>query len=435
MGAEPPATGHGGARRKGDQPMSSRTQAEIISVGTELLRGEITDTNAGYLASELPLLGITVHRMTTAGDDREELCQVIAQALDRSALVITSGGLGPTDDDLTRDCIAGVLGEEMFIDAELERQLRAMFGRMGREMPEHNLRQAGLIPSAVSLPNPHGTAPGWWVVKGESTVVALPGPPRELQPMWKTEALPRIRSRFPGEPILSRTVKTYGVAEAKVSELVQPFFESDNPLPGVYSKPDGIHIRLIAHGDDAERMLDSAESELVEIFGTTAWGRDDDTLPGVICRWLNDGNLTLATIEDGSGGMLANTLGEVEGSSSCYRGGLIAGTIEAKAAWGVPIELIERHGEVSPEVAEAMAVSVRDRFSTSIGLSTTPIAGIGSPGRKPPGLAFIAVADAHGTQTWQQNYPPFRTDATGRGAVAALFRLRERLISLGIAAG
>ncbi len=412
--------------------MSSRTQAEIISVGTELLRGEITDTNAGYLASELPLLGITVHRMTTASDDREELCQVIRQALDRSALVITSGGLGPTDDDLTRDCIAEVLGEEMSIDAGLERQLRDMFGRMGREMPEHNLRQAALIPSAASLPNPRGTAPGWWVVKGESTVVALPGPPRELQPMWKNEALPRIQSRFPGEPILSRTVKTYGVAEAKVSEMVQPFFESDNPLPGVYSKPDGIHIRLIAHGDDAGRMLDSAESELAEIFGTTAWGRDDDTLPGVICRWLNHGNLTLATIEDGSHGLVGNALSETEGSSSCYRGGLITSSAEAKVAWGVPAELIERHGEISPEVAEAMAVAVRDRFSAGIGLSTTPITGIESPEGKPPGLAFIAVADAHGTQTWQQNYPSFRSDVAGRGAVAALFRLRERLIGLGI---
>lgn len=415
--------------------MSSRIQAEIISIGTELLRGEITDTNAGYLASELPLLGITVHRMTTAGDDREELCVVIRQALDRSALVIASGGLGPTDDDLTRDCIASVLGEEMSIDAELERQLRSMFGRMGREMPEHNLRQATLIPSAESLPNPRGTAPGWWVVKGESTVVALPGPPRELKPMWKNEVAPRIQSRFPGEPILSRTVKTYGLAEAKVSEMVQPFFESTNPLPGIYAKLDGIHIRLIAHGDDAGQILDSAESRLNEIFETTVWGREDDTLPEIICRWLSARNLTLATIEDGSSGLLANAISETPESSSCYRGGLIAGTAETKAAWGVPVELIERHGEVSPEVAEAMAAAVRERFSTDIGLSTTPITGIESPGGKPPGLAFIAVADAHGTQSWQQNYPPSRGDATGRGAIAALFRLRERLIDLGISDG
>ncbi len=434
MGAKPPAA-VGDACGEGDQPMSSRTQAEIISVGTELLRGEITDTNAGYLASELPLLGITVFRMTTAGDDREELSQVIRQALDRSPLVITSGGLGPTDDDLTRDCIAAVLDEEMSIDDELERQLRAMFGRMGRGMPEHNLRQANLIPSAKSLPNPRGTAPGWFAVKGESTVVALPGPPRELKPMWEDEVVPRIQSRFPGEPILARTVKTYGIAEAKVSEMVQSFFESANPLPGIYSKPDGIHIRLIAHGSEAGRMLDAAESELTETFAATVWGRDEDTLPGVLCRWLNDGNLTLATIEDGTNGLLANALVEAEGSSSCYRGGIVAGSAEARAAWGVSEELIERHGEISPEVAEAMAVAVRDRFSASIGLSTTPIAGIEGPEGKPPGLAFIAVADAHGTQTWQQNYPPSRGDATSRGAIAALFRLRERLIGVGITDG
>ncbi len=412
--------------------MNNRTQAEIISVGTELLRGEITDTNAGYLASELPLLGITVFRMTTAGDHLEELCHVIRQALDGSPLVITSGGLGPTDDDLTRDCIASVLGEEMFIDTELEQQLHTMFGRMGRDMPHHNLRQATLIPSAESLPNQHGTAPGWMVVKGGSTVVALPGPPRELKPMWKNEVVPRILSRFPGDPILSRTVKTYGLAEAKVSEMVQPFFDSANPLPGIYAKPDGIHIRLIAHGDDAEEMLNSAESKLTEIFETTVWGREDDALPEVICRWLNAGNLTLATIEDGSGGLLANAISDMPESSSCYRGGLITGSAETKVTWGVPVELIRQHGEISPEVAEAMAVAVRERLAADIGLSTTPITGIESPDCRPPGIGFIAVADAHGTQTWQQNYPPSRGDATGRGAIAALFRLRDRLIDFGI---
>lgn len=415
--------------------MNSRTQAEIISVGTELLRGEITDTNAGYLASELPLLGISVHRMTTAGDDHEELSGVIAQAFERSSLVIISGGLGPTDDDLTRDCIAAVLGEKIYIAAELVKHLRTMFERMGREMPEHNLRQAEMIPSAESLPNPRGTAPGWWVTRKENTIVALPGPPRELQPMWKNEVLPRIQSRFPGEPILSRTVKTYGVAEARVSELVQPFFAADNPLPGVYSKPDGIHIRLIAHGGDAEAMLDAAEQKLQGIFNTSLWGREDDTVSGITCRWLNGGGLTLATMEDGTGGMIAGAIGGEAESASCYLGGLITGTAESKVAWGVPPALIERHGEISAEVAGAMAVAARERFSADIGLSTTPVAGIGKHDEKQPGLAFIAVADAGGIHTWQQNYPPFRGDAVSRGAVAALFRLRERLIALGITGG
>ena len=159
--------------------MDKQKRAEIISIGTEILMGEITDTNAGYIASQLPLLGFSVQQVTTAGDNEEQLCQVLRQAVERSTLVITSGGLGPTEDDLTRECIAATLGEEPAIDAELEEQLRARFGRMGKDMPPHNLKQAWLIPSAKGLPNPRGTAPGWWVEKDGTTIVAMPGPPRE----------------------------------------------------------------------------------------------------------------------------------------------------------------------------------------------------------------------------------------------------------------
>lgn len=412
--------------------MSNRYKAEIVSVGTELLRGEITDTNASYLAAELPFLGIELHRMVTVADDHEQLCQVLRQAMARSDLIITGGGLGPTEDDMTRDCIADVLGEKTFIDPELEQQLRDMFTRMGREMPEHNIRQAVLIPSAVSLPNPRGTAPGWWVDKDEKTIVALPGPPRELMPMWRNEVTPRLQARFPGEAILSRTVKTFTVAEARVSELVQPFFEAANPEIGIYSKPDGIHIRLIAHGDDAEQVLDTTEAQMEELFSPYVWGKDDDTLEEIICNWLTNHRLTLATMEDGTGGLLAGSITEADKSSGCFRGGLIASSSETKLAWGVPEDLIKQHGAISAEVAEAMAAAARGTLSADIGLSTTGITGLDSPEGKPPGLAFVGIADAHGTRTWQQNYPPSRADARSRGAVAALFRLRERLIELGL---
>ena len=410
---------------------TDRCQAEIMSVGTELLRGEITDTNAGYLAAELPLLGIEVHRMSTVGDDREQLCQALQRAMARSDLIITSGGLGPTEDDLTRECIAAVVGEEPSVDPELEKQLRAMFARMGRDMPAHNIRQALRIPSAVSLPNPRGTAPGWWVEKNEKTIVALPGPPRELMPMWRSEVVPRLQVRFPAEAILSRTVKTFTVAEARVSELVQPFFESANPEIGIYSKADGIHIRLIAYGDDAEQVLDAAEAKLQETFSPYVWGKDDDTLEEMVCRCLANRGLTLATIEDGTGGLLASSLTRAA-NSSCFRGGLIASSADTKVDWGVPTGIIEQYGAISAEVAEAMAVAARERLSADFGLSTTGIAGVDSPEGKPPGLAFVGIADAQGTRTWQQSYPPSRADARDRGAVAALFRLRERLIELGL---
>jgi len=202
--------------------MSNQNKAEIISIGTELLRGEIVDTNTSYLASQLPFLGIELQRVTTVGDDRDQLFQVLTQALDRSTLIITSGGLGPTEDDLTRECIAAVLDEEITVDPELETQLRVLFERMGREMPPHNIKQAWTIPSAETLPNPRGTAPGWWVERGEETIVALPGPPRELIPMWQNEVTPRIQAKIPKMKILSRTIKTFALPEAKVAELVVP---------------------------------------------------------------------------------------------------------------------------------------------------------------------------------------------------------------------
>jgi nicotinamide-nucleotide amidase len=412
--------------------MSNSYKAELVSVGTELLRGEITDTNASYLAAELPFLGIELHRMSTVADDHEQLCQVLRQAMARSDLIITGGGLGPTEDDLTRDCIADVIGERPFIDPELEQQLRDMFARMGRDMPAHNIRQAALIPSAVSLPNPRGTAPGWWVENDGKTIVALPGPPRELMPMWKNEVVPRLKVRFPGEAILSRTIKTFTVAEARVSELVQPFFEAANPEIGIYSKPDGIHIRFIAHGDSAEQVLDTTEEQLEKLFSPYVWGKDDDILEEVVCNWLTNRGLTLAIMEDGTGGLLASSITEASHSPDCFRGSLITPSNDTKLAWGVSEDLIKQYGAISAEVAEAMAAAVRGTLSADIGLSTTGIAGLSNPEGKPPGLAFIGIADAQGTRTWQQNYPPSRADARNRGAVAALFRLRERLIELGL---
>jgi len=413
--------------------MSIQNQAEIISIGTELLRGEVTDTNAGYLASQLPLSGIELRKVTTVGDDREQLCEVLRQALDRSALVVTTGGLGPTEDDLTRECIATVLGETLYVDAELEKHLRGLFKQIGTEMPPHNIKQAWLIPSAKPLPNPRGTAPGWWVERDNKTVVALPGPPRELIPMWQNEVKSRLQSRFPGESILARTIKTYAVQEAKIAEMVQPFFDSANPSLGIYAKPDGIHLRLIAHGDNAEQLLRATEEQLEEILGPSIWGKDDDCLEGLIGEWLSEKGLTLATMEDGSGGLLASVIANAPGSSKYYRGGLIACSDDMKAAFGVPNQLIKKHGTISAEVAEAMAVAARERLSADFGLSTSGIAGAHSPDGKPTGLTYISIADSLGQKSWEQNYARFRDEAGQREAIGALFRLRERLIELKIA--
>ena len=413
--------------------MSSQNRAEIISIGTELLRGEIVDTNAGYLASQLPFLGIEVHRISTAGDDREQLCQVFRQALERSALIIASGGLGPTEDDLTRESLAEVLGEEPTVDAELERHLRAIFGRMVREMSPHNIKQAWLIPSAKPLPNPRGTAPGWWIEKDKATIVALPGPPRELQPMWQNEVMPRLKERFTSEAILSRTIKTFALGESRVAEMVVPFFDSTNPSLGIYAKRDGVHLRLIAYGDKAEQLLQTAEEQLEEILAPNVWGKDEDSLEGVIGNWLSDKGLTLATMEDATSGLVANMIANASRSSEFYRGGLIASSDETKITWGVPTQLIKEYGAISAEVAEAMAVAAKERLSADFGLSTTGVTAPDNLEGKPPGLTYVGLADSQGKRSWQQNFARFRDEAGQREAIAALFRLRERLIELKIA--
>jgi nicotinamide-nucleotide amidase len=410
--------------------MSKPIKAEIISIGTELLRGEITDTNAGYLASQLPLAGIELKRMTTAGDDIKLLCQVLRQALKRADLVITSGGLGPTEDDLTREAVASVLEEQLFVDPSLESQLKAIFARTGREMPSHNIQQATIIPSSSSLPNPRGTAPGWWVEKYGKIIVTLPGPPREMIPMWHNEVLPRLQNRFVSEAILARTVKTFSLQEAKVAELVLPFFKAGNPTLGIYAKPDGIQVRLIAHGENARQLLDTTVQRLQEVLHPYVWGVDDDTLEGTVGRSMNMCGKSLATMEDFTSGLLGHIITNDISSRNYYHGGLISGSDLLKVKWGLPSQFIRQHGSISGPVAEAMAITVREKLSADFGLSITGISsGVESTGRQPDTL-FIGIADAGGSKYWQFQYMSGRTDSRERAAIAALFRLRERLIEL-----
>ncbi len=411
--------------------MNKLVKAESVSIGTELLRGEITDTNAVYIASQLPLVGIELQRMTTSGDDIKMLSQVLRQALKHSSLVITTGGLGPTQDDLTREAIASVLNEELFIDPILEKDLREIFVRMGREMPPHNIQQAMLIPSAISLPNPRGTAPGWWVEKDDKVIVVMPGPPREMLPMWEDEALPRIKARFHGETILARTVKTFSIQEAKVAELIQSFFKIVNPTLGIYAKQDGIQIRLIAHGTNASQLLDAAEQKLKEILGPYVWGTDNDTLEGMIGRVLGSRGMSLATMEDFTGGLLGHILTNSEITPQFYRGGLVTNSDSIKIGSEIQTAKIQQNRAVSGEVAESMAASIKKKFSADFGLSITGISrGSGLPNQSD--MVYIGIADARGTKSWQQQFMWNRADSRERAAVAALFHLRERLIETNI---
>jgi len=407
-------------------------KAGIISIGTELLLGEVVDTNASYIASQLPLLGLDLQAVIVVSDRIQSLVEAFAQAWQRFDMVFATGGLGPTQDDLTREAIAQVLGEQMTVSPELERALRAVFAAMGRNMPPTNIKQATLIPSARAIPNPRGTAPGWWIEKNGKVIVAMPGPPTEMQRMWEVEVMPRLRARLPGDVILLRTLKCFGLSEAEVGEKAGPVFAMGNPTIGVYAKPDGIHLRLIARASDQENavaLIAEAEKRLRGTLAHQIWGTDSDTLESVVGMLLSAKHLTLATMESCTGGLLASTITDVPGSSAYFKGGFVAYSNEMKASLGVDARLIERHGAASREAAEAMAQAARQQLKADIALAVTGVAGPDPLEGKPPGLVYIGIADSEKAHSSEARYPPRRVDVKRRAVTHALVILRQELES------
>ncbi|MEK7353332.1 MAG: CinA family nicotinamide mononucleotide deamidase-related protein [Chloroflexota bacterium] len=399
-------------------------KAEIISIGTEILLGEITDTNASYLASQLPPLGIDLYWVSQVGDNQPRLVEALKRAWQRSELILTTGGLGPTGDDLTREAISEMLGEKMTVDSSLEEVLRARLGRSSTAMPSSNLKQATIIPSARAIPNANGTAPGWFVEKDGRVLIAMPGPPAEMQPMWQEKVIPQL-SHGSGTIILSRTIKTSGLSEAAVGELVSDMFSLANPTFGVYAKPDGIHLRLAAKAESrqqAERLLAEGEASIRTVLGEYVWGTDNDTTGVVIGHLLVEKGLTLAVMEDFSGGTLTASIADIPASPSFFKGGLFACSDEAKVTFGVDARLISQYGGVSPEVARAMAEAARKLLRADIGLSIT--AGLETKER-PMGITYVGIADSKGSSAIARPRRKQHIVAT------ALIELRKWLIAPG----
>ncbi len=281
-------------------------RAEIVSIGTELLLGAITDTNASYLAQRLAALGVDCYYVSQVGDNIGRLVETLRRAWERSDLIITTGGLGPTGDDLTREAISTMLDERMEVDPNLESDLRAFFQRRGVDMPATNLKQAALIPSAQSLPNPVGTAPGWWVTQenshGPRIIVAMPGVPYEMKRMWEHEVEPRLRS-YSSTVIVSRTLKILGVGESAVEDKVKDLMTGSNPTLAPYAKPDGVHLRITAKADDAlsaAPLIAGLEDEVRSRLGETIYGADNDTPWGVARLLLEQMGYSCVLLEIGS---------------------------------------------------------------------------------------------------------------------------------------
>ncbi len=318
-------------------------RAELLAVGTELLLGEIVDTNSAWLAQRLADRSVDVLWSQRVGDNRGRITEALRAAVARSDLVVLSGGLGPTDDDLTREAIADLLGETPAVDPVLEADLRAFFTRSQRSMPERNLKQAWLVPSAEALPNPNGTAPGWFArVAAElaggrpAIVVALPGPPRELLPMWTEQVEPRLA--FPTARFKARTFKTYGLGESHVAERLAAWTEAGNPSVATYAKRDGVHVRVAAKAADEESalaLLGPVARAVAAELGDHVWGEDGSELAGQVLDALAARGGRVALVDRASGGLLANLLAEAAGDdpvrSETLSGAVIAWRDDALA--------------------------------------------------------------------------------------------------------
>jgi nicotinamide-nucleotide amidase len=408
-------------------------RAEILSIGTELLLGQITDTNATYLEQQLATLGIDLFFVSEVGDNLDRLTETLQRARDRSDLVIMTGGLGPTEDDLSREAIADVLGETPTVDPHLETVLRAFFAGRGIAMPERNVKQAWVIPSVTPLPNPVGTAPGWWAERNGKIVVAMPGVPHEMHRMWENEVLPRLRPRT-GAVLYTRILRVAGLGESTVEERLQPLLRSDNPTVATYAKTDAVDVRITAKAnseDEARTAVTGIEERARALLGAHVFGVDRDTPQSVVLALLIERGLKLATMESITGGLLANLLTDVPGSSNAFVGGLVAYSNMAKEQWGVPEETIETFGAISVETARAMAQAARSRLGTDLGVGITGVAGPDTQEDKPVGTVHIAVASAERTSDTSQRFRGARTEIKSRAAYTALSLLRLHLLREG----
>jgi nicotinamide-nucleotide amidase len=290
-------------------------RAEVLSVGSELTTGETRDTNAGELAHDLTTAGVVVERLTALPDDLAAVRDSVAGGLERVDLVVATGGLGPTPDDLTREAIGAAIGEEPTADPELEAWLRGLFERRSLPFVESNRKQAWLVPSATSVPNPNGTAPGWWVDRPDGRiVVALPGPPREMRPMWHDWVRPRLAARGIGRPMTSVTLRTTGIGESLIADRLGPLLARDaEPLVATYARADGVDVRITAHerpGWDAAAAVAETEHSVVKLLGDHVWGRGGATWSTALAEALDGRSWRLAIVEVATRGAVAALLGE-----------------------------------------------------------------------------------------------------------------------------
>jgi nicotinamide-nucleotide amidase len=407
-------------------------KAEIIAVGSELLTPDNIDTNSLFLTRRLNEAGWQVHLKTVVGDDQEDIAGVLRAALERSTLIIFSGGLGPTEDDLTRAAVSAVLGRPLSIDGGVLEEMRRRFAARGFTMAKINERQAEVMHGAEILDNPMGTAPGQWIEEKGRYIALLPGPPRELKSMFDERVQPKLRLLGGGMRLACRSFHVTGITESELDSKIAPIYTLyPNVRTTVLAGTKHIAVRMYqwAPGAESAAELDELAAKIRENLGDSIFSEKGESMEEVIGRQLKDSGRTIAVAESCTAGMLGMNITRVPGSSSYFRGGILCYSNEAKIELcGVPAELIEKHGAVSAEVAEALARGVRNALHSSIGLSITGIAGPGGgSAEKPVGLVYIGVSDGERTESRHRIMPGDRESIRERSTYLALSWLRRFL--------
>ena len=390
--------------------------AEIIAVGSEMLTPERVDTNSLFLTGELNNLGIEVVEKHVVGDDRGRLTATIRRALEHSRFVLISGGLGPTEDDVTRDAVASALWRQQIFHADISDAIEDRFRRMKRVMPEINKRQAMVIDGAEVLSNDRGTAPGQWISAGDGVVVLLPGPPYELKSMFTRECLPRLRAMVPPMVIRTQVYRISGMSESDLDQTISPIYKVyENPATTVLAHNGDLQVHLRARCETESKalaLLADVGGRVEAALGDKIYSRDSSTLEEVVGRKLRERGETLSVAESATGGGLAERITTVAGSSSYFVGGFVTYAVRLKRELlGVPAETLEQFGPVSAETAEAMAIGAREKTGSTWAVSITGNAGptADEPGANgigaPVGAVYIGIAGPNGTETHHRVWP------------------------------
>lgn len=409
-------------------------KAEIIAVGSELLTPDRLDTNSLFLTEELNKIGIEVVRKTIVGDNRDLLAEAFRDALNRVPLVISSGGLGPTEDDLTRETVAEMLGRKLRRNDDILRHIESRFRALGREMPQVNVRQAMVPEGAEILGNPRGTAPGLWLEDAGHSIVLLPGPPRELKPLFSEQVLPRLARRSSGLHMFHREIRITGLGESQVEQRILGIYQRFQDVhTTILAAPGEVQVHLRMWGGDPEHAAKTLD-EIVKGFEIALTDRifsqDGSSLEEVVAEELTLHNATISAAESCTGGLVAQRLTSVAGSSAYFLGGVVCYSNELKTAWAnVPAELIQAKGAVSAEVAVALAEGIRRRVGSTFGVGITGIAGpSGGSEEKPVGTVHIALAHAGGVKERGARFPGEREAVRWQASQVALDLVRTHFL-------